>query len=153
MNAKLLAAAAIGLFAAGCGKAADAAPPTVAVANAWCRAAPAVAPAGGCYLTLKASADDRLAAVETKAADRAEIHTMSVDGGVMRMRELKEGLTLKAGADTEFKPGGMHIMVIKPKAPLTEGSSVTLTLKFDKAPAQTLAFPVRAMAAAGGHHH
>ncbi len=152
MNAKLFAAAAIGLLSAGCGKAADAAPPPVAVTNAWCRAAPAAAPAGGCYMTLKAASEDRLVAVEAKAADHAEIHTMSVDGGIMRMRELKEGLALKAGAATEFKPGGLHIMVIKPTAAFAEGTSVTLTLKFAKAPAQTIAFPVRAMAT-GGHHH
>ncbi|MDG2520796.1 copper chaperone PCu(A)C [Caulobacter segnis] len=151
MNRMLLAAAA--LILAACGQSADAAPPSVAVTNAWCRAAPAVAPAGGCYVSLKASSEDRLVAVETKAADRAEIHTMSVEGGVMRMRELKEGVALKAGQTTEFKPGGLHIMVIKPKSPLTEGSSVTVTLKFAKAPAQTLALPVRAMAAAGGHQH
>lgn len=151
MNRTLLAAAA--LIVAACGQSADAAPPSVAVTNAWCRAAPAAAPAGGCYLTLKAAADDRLVAVETKAADRAEIHTMSVDNGIMRMRELADGVALKTGQTTEFKPGGLHIMIIKPKTPFTEGSSVTLTLKFAKAPAQTLTLPVRTMAAAGGHHH
>ncbi|WP_269715320.1 copper chaperone PCu(A)C [Caulobacter sp. NIBR2454] len=153
MNAKLLAMLAPVLMLAACGKAAEAALPSVTITNAWCRAAPAVAPAGGCYMTLKAAADDRLVAVETKAADRAEIHTMSVEDGIMRMRELEDGIALAAGQAAQLKPGGLHIMVIKPKAPFTVGSSVTLTLKFAKAPSQTLQFPVRTMPAAGGHQH
>ena len=122
-----------------------AAAPKVQVADAWCRAAPVGALAGGCYVTLTASADDRLVAVETPAADHGEIHTMSMDDGVMRMRRLADGLALPAGKPVSLKPGAEHLMIIAPKQPLTAGRAIKLTLRFAKAPAVTLTAPIRAV--------
>lgn len=113
--------------------AAAASAPKVAAADAWCRPAPAGALAGGCYVTLTAKADDRLVAVETTAADHGEIHNMSMDGGVMRMRKLTDGLALPAGKAVTLKPGGDHIMIIAPKVALKEGAKIPLTLKFKTA--------------------
>lgn len=121
-----------------------AAKPTVKVEDAWCRAAPTGAMAGGCFVTLTAGSDDRLVAVRTTAADHAEIHTMSMDGGVMRMRELPDGLALPKGRAVRLEPGHEHIMVISPKAPLAAGTTVPLTLVFKKAPPQSLVVPVKA---------
>lgn len=125
--------------------AAQAAPAKVAVEGAWCRAAPKGAPAGGCYLTLTASVADQLVSVETPAAARAEIHTMSMDGGVMRMRKLAEGLALPAGKAVALKPGAEHLMVIGPKIDLAAGASVPLTLRFKSAPPVTISVPVKAV--------
>jgi copper(I)-binding protein len=131
---------------AGLPVAALAAPPAkVSVEGAWCRAAPKGAPTGGCYLTLKASADDRLVSVETPAAARAEIHTMSMDDGVMRMRKLADGLALPAGQTVALKPGAEHLMVIGPKIDLVAGASVPLTLRFKSAPPVTVNAPVKAV--------
>ncbi|PTS87066.1 MULTISPECIES: copper chaperone PCu(A)C [unclassified Caulobacter] len=118
--------------------------PKVVVADAWCRPAPPAALAGGCYVTLTAGGDDRLVAVETSAADRGEIHTMSMDGGIMRMRKLSEGLALPAGKTVSLKPGADHIMLIGPKISLQEGTKIPLTLKFLKAPAIKVEAVVRA---------
>jgi copper(I)-binding protein len=123
---------------------AAAASPAVQVTDAWCRAAPKGALAGGCYLTLTAGADDRLVAVDTPAAGRAEIHTMSMDGGVMRMRKLADGLALPAGKPVALKPGAEHLMVIGPKIALTPGAKVVLTLRFRNAAPVTVAAPVKA---------
>lgn len=119
--------------------------PKVVVADAWCRAAPAGAMAGGCYVTLTAAADDRLVAVETSAARRGEIHTMSMDGGVMRMRKLADGVALPAGQAVALKPGAEHLMVIGPKIALKPGARVPLTLKFAKAAPVTVQAEVRAV--------
>ena len=126
--------------------------PKVTVADAWCRPAPAGALAGGCYLTVTATADDRLVAIETKAAERVEIHTMSMDGGVMRMRKLADGLALPAGQAVPLKPGGDHIMVIGPKIALKEGAKLPLTLRFRKAAPVTVDVPVKAPTMPGMHH-
>ncbi|MBI1685764.1 copper chaperone PCu(A)C [Caulobacter hibisci] len=139
MKAFLLPLAALALASS-----ALAAPPAkVAVADAWCRAAPAGAMAGGCYVTLTAAADDRLVAVETPAAKRGEIHIMSMDGGVMRMRKLADGIALPAGQAVALKPGAEHLMIIGPKIALKDGAKVPLTLKFAKAPPVTVEAPVR----------
>jgi copper(I)-binding protein len=126
---------------AACGGAAK---PAVKVADAWCRAAPVGAMAGACFMTLTAGADDRLVAVKTTAADHAEIHTMTMEGGVMRMRELPDGLPLPRGQAVRLAPGGEHIMIISPKASMAAGTSIPLTLVFAKAHAQSLTAPVKA---------
>jgi periplasmic copper chaperone A len=117
-------------------------PPTVKVADAWCRPAPKGALTAGCYVTLTASADDRLISVETPAAARGEIHTMSMAGGVMRMRKL-DGIALPAGKPVALKPGAEHVMLIGPKATLTPGATVALTLRFKSAAPVTVTAPVR----------
>jgi len=127
-------------------------PPTVAIADAWCRAAPEGAPAGGCYLTLTSTQDDRLVAVETTAADHGEIHTMDMAGGVMRMRVLPEGIALPAGEPVRLMPGARHLMVIGPKATLDAGGEIPLTLRFEKAAAVSVAAPIREAGAMQGHH-
>jgi copper(I)-binding protein len=129
---------------------ASAAAPTVRVTNAWCRAAPTGALAGGCYVTLTAAANDRLVAVETAAADHGEIHTMDMTAGVMRMRQLKDGIVLPAGQPVELKPGARHLMIIGPKQPLTLGGLVPLTLRFEKSPPISLKAPIRAPGARAG---
>ncbi|HEX3497692.1 MAG TPA: copper chaperone PCu(A)C, partial [Stellaceae bacterium] len=76
--------------------------------------------------------DDRLVAVATPAAAKAELHVTSMDGGVMKMRPIA-AVDVKAGAQTEFKPGGMHIMLVGLTAPLKVGQSFPLALTFEKA--------------------
>lgn len=127
-----------------------AAPAAVKATDAWCRATPPAAPSAGCYVTLTTLAADRLVAVETPAARTAEIHTMSMDGGVMRMRKLAQGLELPAGKPVALKPGGEHLMLIGPKAQLAAGQQVRLTLRFAKAAPLTLTAPVRTITPAMG---
>lgn len=111
--------------------AAHAAPAAKVVAtDAWCRPTVAGAMAAGCYVTLTAKTENRLVSVESSAADHGEIHTMSMDSGVMRMRQLTDGLALPAGKTVPLKPGADHIMLIAPKAALKEGAKVPMTLKF-----------------------
>lgn len=141
------------LALAACSKAPPPAPAGVTtVSEAWCRAAPAAAPAGGCYLTLTSTADDRLVSVSTTAADHAEIHSMDMTDGVMRMRQLTDGVALPAGEKVTLGPGGLHLMLIGPKATLSAGSSVSMTLNFAKGAAQTLEVPVRDAPMAGDQH-
>lgn len=64
------------------------------------------------------------------AADRVEIHTMTMDGGIMRMRQLPDGIAIPAGTTASLKPGGNHIMLIGLKAPLVESALVPLALNF-----------------------
>ena len=142
----------LGVCAAALAMTAAAPAPTVVATDAWCRPAPAGAMAGGCYVTLTAKTDDRLLAVETPAADRGDIHTMSMDGGVMRMRKLSDGVALPAGKPVALKPGADHIMVIGPKMALTEGAQVPLTLKFQKAKPVKVTAVVKKPPMPGMHH-
>lgn len=90
---------------------------------------------GGAYLTLenKSPAPDSLVSAKTTAADSVEIHTMSMENNVMRMREVS-GIDLKQGEKITMQPGnGYHLMLLGLKAPLKAGDKVPLTLIFKKA--------------------
>ncbi len=78
---------------------------------------------------------DRLVSVKSSVAASIEMHTMRMDGNIMRMREVNS-IELPASGDTLFGPGtenGYHIMLMGLKAPLKEGDSFKLNLKFEKA--------------------
>lgn len=126
----------------------------VRVEAAWTRATPPGAPVAGGFATLRnaGAQPDRLVAVESSAAERVEIHEMREAEGLMKMRALPQGLPLPAKAIVELKPGSYHLMFIAPKRPFAEGDVVMATLRFERAGAVQVPFPVRAMGA-GGHAH
>ena len=76
---------------------------------------------------------DRLLSGTTPAADRLEIHEMSVTDGIMRMRALPDGLAIAPGQTVKLAPGGYHIMLIGLTKPLALGDHVPARLKFEKA--------------------
>jgi periplasmic copper chaperone A len=121
----------------------------VKVENAWARATPAGATTAAIYLTVEAPIADKLVSVSTPAAREADLHTMSVESGVMKMRALPGGIDLPAGQKVTLKPGGMHIMLSALTGPLKEGESVPLTLNFSKSGTQQISVPVEKIGAMG----
>ena len=105
------------------------------IGHPWSRATPPTAKVGAGYLSIanQGTSPDRLVAASSPAAGRVEIHEMRMDGGVMRMREVPQGLSVPAGQRVELKPGGFHLMLLDLKAPLGEGAMVPLTLVFERA--------------------
>jgi hypothetical protein len=128
MSLKLLAFAA-SLLIAGSAMAQTGQPK---IENAWARATPGKAENGAAYLTIVSPVADRLTAVSTPEAKTAELHEMTMQGGVMKMRPLANGIDLPAGKPVTLKPGGMHIMLMGLKQPLKKGESFPLTLTFEK---------------------
>jgi copper(I)-binding protein len=107
----------------------------IEIGHPWTRATPPAARVGGGYLTLtnKGQTADRLVGGSSPASGRVEIHTMEVTDGVMKMRELANGLTLSPGETVKLEPGGFHLMLIDLKAPIGEGAKVPVTLRFEHA--------------------
>jgi len=105
----------------------------VQTAAVFCRPTPNGRRSTGCYLTLTAGADDRLTAVTSPLAGRIQIHESRMDGGMMVMRELKQGLPLPAGQAVALAPGGNHLMVLGLTRPLAVGDAVPLHLSFANA--------------------
>ncbi|MET0520269.1 MAG: copper chaperone PCu(A)C [Burkholderiaceae bacterium] len=136
----------------------------VTVSQPWVRATVAQQKATGAFFQLKAASDSRLIEVSSPAAGVAEIHEMSMDGGVMRMRALAGGLPLPAGQAVELKPGGYHVMLMDLKKPIAAGESLPLTLVFEgrdkkrqtvevQAEVRQLGTAAGASAAAAEHKH
>ena len=115
----------------------------VEIGDAWARATAGKAANGVAYLTLKSPVGDRLTGASTPAAKKAELHTMTMEGGVMKMPALAE-LDLPPGEEITLKPGATHIMLLGLTAPLREGQSFPLTLQFEKAGAREVTVSVAA---------
>lgn len=102
----------------------------VGIENAWARPTAAGQKVGGAYVTLKGgSRPDRLIGASAAMAERVELHSMSMDGDVMRMRQV-DAIDVPAGQQVELKPGGYHLMLMDLRQPLKPGSTVPLSLVF-----------------------
>jgi periplasmic copper chaperone A len=125
------------------------------IGHPWTRAtAPAAKVAGG-YLTVenKGAQPDRLLSASFAGSSTVEVHEMSMDGGVMRMRELPKGLEIKPGAKIELKPGGYHLMFMGLTDGLKQGESLKGVLVFERAGRIEVEFKVEAIGARGEHDH
>ncbi len=117
------------------------------------------APVGGGYLTIENTGTeaDRLISASSEVAADTQIHQMALEGNVMKMGQVKDGIEIPAGETVELAPGGFHIMFMGLKQAFVEGESIAVTLTFEKAGSVEVMLPVGAPAAdapaAGGHAH
>ena len=111
------------------------------------------APVAGGFMTItnRGSDDDRLIGAASDAAGRMEIHEMTMDGDVMKMRELENGLTVPAGQTVTLQPGGFHVMFMDLAGPLIEGKSVAVTLTFEQSGEIEVIMPIMARKVRSGH--
>ncbi|HSD39375.1 MAG TPA: copper chaperone PCu(A)C [Rhodocyclaceae bacterium] len=122
---------------------------SIKIGHPWARATTPGAQTGGGYLKLENNgAADRLVSISTNVSEAAELHSMSMEGNVMKMEKLDKGVELPAGKTIELKPGSLHIMLVGLKAPLKEGTSFPLKLKFEKAGEVTVDVKVESLTAA-----
>jgi hypothetical protein len=121
----------------------------IVISNPWARATPSGASAGAGYFTVTntGTTPDRLVAVTSEAASKADIHEMSMVNGVMQMRPLKDGLELKPGETVTLKPGGEHVMMTGLKQPLKLGDHFKGTLTFEKAGKVDIEYDVKGVGA------
>lgn len=77
--------------------------------------------------------DDILLSAKSDSADRIEIHSVSLIDGVMKMRNLTDGLPLIHGETTILKPKDNHVMLFDLKQTFTAGEKVPFTLVFKEA--------------------
>jgi copper(I)-binding protein len=96
------------------------------------------------------SEDDTLISVESPAAGRVELHEMTMQNDVMKMRKLEQGIAIPAGATVALASGGLHLMFMDVKKPFAAGDSVPVTLTFEKA--GKVDYMLAVGSAAGGTH-
>lgn len=126
------------------------------ISHAWTRATPPKAKAGGGFVEIANTGTeaDRLVAASSDVAAKVELHEMSVTDGVMKMRELENGIEIPAGETVALKPGGLHIMFMGLTQSFEQGSKVPVVLTFEKAGDVAVELPVSKMGAKsadGGH--
>lgn len=129
----------------------------VTVSDAWARATMPGQKVSGAYMRIVASEDARLVSASSPVVPRVEVHEMKMDGGVMRMREVK-ALDLPKGKTVSLEPGGYHIMLMNLAKPIAAGDRVPLSLVIESGGArQTVEVQAEARApgsaAPAQHHH
>ncbi len=124
------------------------------IIHPWSRATPSGAKVAGGYLIIKnhGAAPDRLVSVAVEVAGRVGVHQMSTAGGVMTMRELKDGLEIPANGEVALKPGSYHLMFEELQGPLRQGEKFPGSLTFEKAGTVAVDFAVEPIGAAEPDH-
>lgn len=119
------------------------------ISQPWARATPKGADSGAAYMTVTntGAKPERLSCLSSDAAAKCQIHQMSVDNGVMKMREAEGGVEIKPGETVTFKPGGYHLMLVDLKTPLMQGKTVAATLKVETGATAQVEFPIAAIGA------
>ena len=126
---------------------------SVQIENAYTRATvPGQQVAGGFMKIENKGAADQLISASSPASGEVQLHEMAMEGNVMRMRQVKE-VVVPAGGTVELKPGGLHLMFMNIKTPLTAGETVPVKLKFAKAGEVEIKMPVNAMGNPGAMKH
>lgn len=117
----------------------------IKIDHPWARVTPALATVASAYLTIRNSGSepDKLVGGTTSIAERIEIHQMSIDGGIARMRPLPEGVEIGPGTTVKLAPGDIHLMLIKPVRQLIEGERFKATLQFARAGSVVVEFVIQ----------
>jgi len=150
MSRLLRAALRLSLIAVVLAPAAAPAADAIRVLDPWVRATLPGQKVGGVYMEIVSSRDARLVGVSSPAAGSAEVHSMTMDGGTMRMRAV-EALDLPAGTPVKLAPGGYHVMLFDLKKPLVAGQKVPLTLVIEETGKRAHRITVNAIVRAGEH--
>jgi copper(I)-binding protein len=101
----------------------------IEVSGGWIRATAPGQDQGGADLSIISKQTAALVGANSPACKTVQLHTMTSEGGMMRMREVK-AIELPAGKRVNLRESGYHLMLVGLKAPLKEGDTVPLTLSF-----------------------
>jgi copper(I)-binding protein len=123
------------------------------IKHPWSRATPKGANVAAGYMKIvnNGTEPDRLVGGSNAASEKFEIHAMSMDGEVMKMRPLPNGIEIKPGATVELKPGSYHLMFVGLKQPFEKGKRVKGTLQFEKAGTVEVEYAVQAVGGTPDH--
>lgn len=101
----------------------------IIIKDAWVRTTVAEQKVTGAFMQITSDKAVKLVAANSPAAEKTEVHEMSMQGDVMKMRQVNE-VVIDAGKSVELKPGSYHIMLMNLKKPVQAGSTVNLNLEF-----------------------
>ena len=102
----------------------------VSVRNAWIAATVKGQQSSAAFMQLESEEACVLTGARTPSAAMVGVHAMSIEDGVMKMRDL-DTLPLPARQTVELKPGGAHLMMMDLKQQLKAGQSIPLVLGFE----------------------
>lgn len=144
-----------GLVHEGCDPDAAVTAGDLTISAAFSRAMLPSAPAAGGYMTITnaGSSDDTLLGATSVAAGMTELHQMAMQGDVMTMSAVENGIVVPAGGSVTLEPGGLHLMFMNVRTPFKEGECVAVTLQFARAGAVEVVLAIGGIAADAPPEH
>jgi copper(I)-binding protein len=124
---------------------------SLSIKHPWSRETSAGQSVGGGFMvvTNTSAKPDKLVSATTTVATEVQLHTMSMDGGIMRMRQVSGGIDVPSKGTLELKPGGYHLMFMGLKRPLKKDERFPVMLKFQNAGTLKVQFAVQAVGSTG----
>jgi copper(I)-binding protein len=120
------------------------------IVKPWARSSSQYPDLAGAFMTVANEGDtDRLVSASCPVASSIEIHAIRVKGPRLEMRQVEGGLVIPPANRQVLKPRGYHLLMTGLAAPLAAGTSLPVTLVFEKAGSVTVDFPVEAPGAVG----
>jgi copper(I)-binding protein len=118
----------------------------VQVLDGYVREVPPTQQISAAFMTLHNDdmSDHKIISATSPAAKTVELHTHTLDEGMMKMRQVPD-IAIPAGGDTFLKPGGLHIMLIGLTQELKKDVPVSVTIKFEDGSEKTLSLPVKSV--------
>jgi copper(I)-binding protein len=131
--------------------------PTMEIGHPWIRLPPPSTSTAAGYLTIsnKGPSADRLLGVESETLGNSVLHTSLLNGGVVQMQELEEGLKIESGTTAEMTPKGVHFMFTGLSRQFRIGQLIPAELIFEKAGRVPIEFkiePISFTPAAAAQH-
>ncbi len=121
----------------------------ITISNAWARSTAPGQKVAAAYMDLLSKEGATLVKAECNLAGSVEIHSMTMENDVMKMRMLEE-LGMPAGKTVSLEPGGYHLMLFNLKQPLEAGKEAKFTLHFKtmsgEAKSMALTLPIKTSA-------
>lgn len=125
------------------------------VQDAWVPEAPPVARVMAGYMTLVNDTDKEMTLISVSSPDfgKVEMHRTETVNGMSRMLK-QDKVSIAHNGKVEFKPGGLHLMLMQPKHPLKKGDKITLNLEMGQQRIEVIAEVKEAGAEDhSGHEH
>ena len=123
----------------------------ISISNAWARATAPGQQVAAAYMSLLSKQGTSLIKAESDLATTVEIHSMTMENDVMKMRML-EALPLPAGTTVNLEPGGYHLMLFGLKQALKVGEEAEFKLYFKNRAGETNSMTVKLPVMAAGRH-
>lgn len=117
---------------------------SVTVSEPWVREAPPGMTVHAGYMKLinDGSEEIALTGAASPSYENVELHISKVVDGIATMQKVAQ-ITVPPGKTVTFKPGGLHLMLIKPKSAIKLGQKVPIELTFSDGSTKTVEAEVK----------
>jgi copper(I)-binding protein len=118
----------------------------ISVSGAYAYATTKVQRHGAVFMEITNNGDtaDKVIAATADKSEKVELHTHTMDEGIMMMREV-ESYELPVGETTTLEPMGHHIMLMGLNAPLAAGETFPVTLTLENQGAVEVQVEIKAL--------